>query len=106
MNHTCHAHGCTTEVPARLFVCPPHWAKLRQSLKSAIWTEYTPGQEVKKNPTARYLCVQQRAVAELAFKPNDEAAAQLSAHYLWESEKWRRVAIEAGAGDPLQGVVE
>lgn len=106
MTHTCHAHGCTTPVPARLFVCVDHWRTLRQPLKSAIWREYVPGQESRKDPTARYLCVQQRAVAELAFKPNDEAAAQISAHYMWESEKWRRVAIEMGAGDPLQGVVE
>jgi hypothetical protein len=81
-----------------------HWRRLTSPLRRAIWKEYVPGQEVKKNPTARYLCVQQRAVAELAFKPNDEQAAQIAAHYLTESERWRRMAIEAGAGDPLQGV--
>lgn len=106
MNHSCHAHGCLKLVPARLFVCPSHWRKLSAPLRRAIWTEYREGQEVKKNPTARYLCVQQRAIAELAFKPNDEQAAQIAAHYLGESEKWRQAAIETGAGDPLRGVVQ
>lgn len=91
-------------IPARLFCCPPHWRKLSEPMKAAIWREYREGQERRKDPTARYLCVQQRAIAELAFKPNDEQAAQLAAHYMVNSEKWRQAAISAGAGDPLQGV--
>lgn len=86
--------------------CRPHWFSLRKPLQDAIWKEYKPGQENDKNPTARYLAVQRRAVAELAFKPNDEEAARTVAPYLWESEKWRRVAIEMGAGDPIEGLEE
>lgn len=104
MNHSCHAHGCLKLVPPKRFVCPGHWRKLSQPLKTAIWREYKPGQEDRKDPTARYLCVQQRAIAELAFRPNDEQAALLAAHYMVNSEKWRQAAISAGAGDPLQGV--
>ena len=106
MNHTCHAHECKIVVPPRMFVCKRHWAALRQVLKNAIWREYRDGQEDRKDPTPRYLAVQQRAVAELAFKPNDEEAARIAAAYLWQSEKWRRVAIEAGQGDPLAGLEE
>jgi hypothetical protein len=104
VTHTCHAHNCKTVVQPRMFVCRTHWAALRQIVKNAVWREYRDGQEVRKDPTPRYLAVQRRAVAELAFKPNDEEAAQIAAAYLWESEKWRRVAIEMGQGDPLTGL--
>lgn len=106
MIHTCHAHGCKIVVPARMFVCRRHWAVLRQIVKDAVWREYRDGQEDRKDPTPRYMAVQRRAVAELAFKPNDEQAAQIAAAYLFESEKWRRVAIEMGQGDPIMGLEE
>jgi hypothetical protein len=44
-------------------------------MRDAIWAEYTAGQERTKMPTVRYLAVQQRAIGEVAFKPNDEDAA-------------------------------
>lgn len=103
--HTCHAHGCTTVVSPRLFACRKHWFALRELLRKAIWREYRVGQEVRKDPSLRYLAVQQRAVAELVFKSNDEEAAKLSVYYLQESEKWRQMAIEQGAGDPLAGLL-
>jgi len=106
MNHTCHAHGCETRISPRLFACRVHWFRLRKPLQDAIWNEYRVGQEKTKDPSPRYMAVQRRAVAELAFKPNDEEAARIAATYLWESEKWRRVAIEMGQGDPLEGIEE
>lgn len=87
-----------------MFACSAHWSTLREPLQKAIWREYHSGQEKMKDPTPRYMAVQRRAVAELAFKPNDEEAARIVAAYLWESEKWRRVAIEMGQGDPLEGL--
>ena len=104
MNHECHAHGCTKQVPPALFMCKQHWFALRKPLRDAIWREYRPGQEVDKQPSARYVAVQRRAVAELAFKPNDEEAAMISASYLQESEKWRAKAILDGDGDPIEGL--
>lgn len=104
MNHTCHAHGCTRVVPPRMFACRAHWAALRPVLQQAIWREYKEGQERTKDPSVRYLAVQRRAVAELAFKPNDEEAAMVVADYLRESEKFRKRAIDAGQGDPLVGL--
>lgn len=101
MSHTCHAHGCTRRVPPAMFACKPHWFALRKPMRDAIWREYRPGQENDKKPSYRYLAVQRRAVAELAFKPNDEKSAHVAAGYILESEAFRLRAIETGAGDPL-----
>jgi hypothetical protein len=104
MRHTCHAHGCKTPVPASLFMCRAHWYSLRKPLRDAIWREYRHGQENDKRPSPRYLAVQQRAVAEVAFRPNDEQAASDAAPYALAAERWRQVAIERGDGDPLEGL--
>lgn len=104
--HTCHAHGCAKNVPPRMFACRDHWFALRPALQRAIWAEYREGQERNKNPSIRYLCVQQRAVGELAFKPHDEAAALAAAPYLLKSNEYRLEAIERGLGDPLAGIAE
>jgi hypothetical protein len=106
VSHTCHAHGCETPVPPRMFMCKSHWFKLRKSLRDAIWREYRPGQERDKQPSARYMAVQRRAVGEVAFKPHDEEAARIAAPYLIESERWRAIAINAGEGDPLAGIAK
>ena len=103
--HGCHAHGCDTPVPPFMFACRKHWYSLRAPMRDAIWHEYRRGQEVDKRPSARYLAVQQRAIGEIAFKPNDEQAALDAAPYLIKSEYWRSRAISAGHGDPLEGLV-
>jgi hypothetical protein len=87
-----------------MFMCKRHWFSLRKPLRDAIWREYRPGQENDKKPSLRYLCVQQRAIGELIFKPNDEAAALLAAPYLIRSHDYRRKAVADGGGDPLEGV--
>ena len=102
--HLCHAFGCNRPVPPSLFMCRRHWFALRKPLRDAIWREYRPGQEDDKRPSSRYMAVQRRAIGELLFKPNDEKAAALAAPYLLEAEAWRRRAIDAGLGDPLEGL--
>jgi hypothetical protein len=104
MPHTCHAHGCGLPVPASMFACRVHWYALRKPMRDAIWREYRRGQERDKRPSPRYMAVQRRAVAELAFRPNDEQAARIAAPYMVESELWRKRAIEQGLGDPLEGI--
>lgn len=111
MSHACHAHGCDVDVPPRMFCCRAHWYSLRREMQDAVWREYSEGQEQRKDPTARYLAVQQRAVAEIAmYKPRsakglanwDEVAAKLIAEpYFKKSAQWRLVAITSGEGDPL-----
>lgn len=104
MKHLCHAHGCECFVPPRMFVCKKHWKRLRRPMQQAIWREYRPGQENDKRPSLRYLAVQRRAIAELAFRPNDEQAAGDAAPYFIDSEVYRVAAIKAGLGDPLEGL--
>ena len=106
MNHKCHAHGCETPVPPAMFMGRVHWFSLRKPMRDAIWREYKPGQENTKNPSPRYMAVQQRAIAELVFKPNDEKAAAEALPYIENSEKWRQVCIDRKLGDPLIGLVK
>lgn len=88
-----------------MFACKPHWFALRKPLRDAIWREYRSGQENTKDPSPRYMAVQRLAVAELAFKPNDEEAARVAAPYVAGAMAWRKVAIDKGLGDPLIGLV-
>lgn len=104
MTHICHAHACMTRVPPSMFMCRVHWFALRKPLRDAIWREYRPGQENDKRPSPRYMAVQRRAVGEVVFRPNDEAAAKLAAPYLLSSEIWRIKCIDLGLGDPLVGI--
>jgi hypothetical protein len=106
VSHTCHAHGCDEIVPPEMFACRAHWYALRKPVRDAIWREYRQGQENDKNPSLRYLAVQRLAVAELAFKPHDEAAALVAAPYLLAAERYRCAAIRDGLGDPLLGLVK
>jgi hypothetical protein len=101
MNHTCHAHGCSVDVPPRMFMCRRHWYALARRLRAAIWQEYRPGQEIDKSPSVRYLAVQRYAVGSLLFKPHDEQAAAAAAPYLLQSHLYRCEAIRSGVGDPL-----
>lgn len=99
--HTCHANGCKLPVPPAMFMCRRHWYALRKPLRDAIWAEYRRGQEVTKTPSLRYLAVQNWAISELAFRPNDEAAAAAAAPYLLLAKRYQAECIAAGLGDPL-----
>jgi len=80
MSHTCHAEGCSVEVPPKLFMCKRHWFKLPKKLRDAVWAVYVPGQEIRKDPTARYLIVQAYAVAWVAHAEQRFDRAQVEAH--------------------------
>jgi hypothetical protein len=73
-------------------------------MRDAIWREYRQGQEIDKDASLRYLAVQRRAIGEVAFRPNDEEAARVSAPYLLKAEELRRRCIAQGLGDPLEGL--
>jgi hypothetical protein len=55
--HTCHWPGCGKQCPPAMWGCSFHWFKLPQSLRSAVWQAYRPGQEVDGNPSPTYLAV-------------------------------------------------
>jgi hypothetical protein len=102
MSHTCHAHGCATVVPPRLFACRRHWFALSKNIRDAIWREYRPGQENDKEPSLRYLAVQQFACAYLAFKERVEWTPP----YLVKALMFREMAMSKGLGDPLDGLLQ
>ncbi len=106
MNHTCHAPGCKKLVPPQMYACKPHWYALPKKIRDAIWREYRPGQEDDKKPSLRYLAVQRLACAHLAFKPNDEKAVLATFPYIQEALQYRKKAIEAELGDPLEGLIQ
>ncbi len=66
--HTCHADGCDVAVPPRMFMCRRHWYMLPKAMRDAVWSEYVPGQESRKDPTGAYLHVAMTAVKWLADK--------------------------------------
>lgn len=101
MKHDCHASGCSLPVPPRMLFCRKHWGMLDERLKVAVWSEYRPGQEVRKDPSLRYLAVQQYTVGSLAFRPNSEEAARAALPFLLKAHVYRQRAIDAGHGDPL-----
>ena len=55
MSHTCHWPECDVEVPPEMWGCKKHWFMLPHGLRQRIWATYRPGQEIDKNPSARYL---------------------------------------------------
>jgi len=82
-------------------MCRPHWYSLRKKMRDAIWNEYRPGQENDKHPSERYMSVQQRAVAEVAYK---EFGMDVAKRYIENAEHWRELAIVHGWGDPLEAL--
>ena len=66
--HLCHAKGCTTPVPPRMFMCRTHWYMLPKATRDAVWAAYVPGQERRKDPSPEYLQVVREAIRWLAAK--------------------------------------
>ena len=66
--HLCHAEGCTTPVPPRMLMCRRHWRMVPRALQAAVWAEYVPGQERRKDPTESYLDAAHEAIRAVAAK--------------------------------------
>lgn len=75
VEHLCHAKGCKTPVPPKLFMCQRHWFTVPRPLRQLIWKRYRPGQEIDKRPTREYMKVAQQAIDAVA-KKEEEAAAR------------------------------
>lgn len=67
-DHTCHAPGCKTPVPPKMFACRVHWFALPKAFRDWIWATYKPGQEITKNPSMEYLNAARAAHDYLAWK--------------------------------------
>lgn len=57
MKHICHWDGCNKECPPAMWGCKDHWFTLPKFLRDQVWRAYRPGQEIDKNPSAKYLAV-------------------------------------------------
>ena len=68
--HTCHAQGCSTTVPRKLFMCRKHWYQLPKDLRDAVWATYRPGQEQTGRPSPAYLKAARSAIDWLIAKEN------------------------------------
>ena len=66
--HRCHAQDCPTEVPAEVFMCPPHWSKVPAALRDSIKQTMPSGQAIDDNPSAEFLAFATAAIAEVAHK--------------------------------------
>ena len=64
--HTCHANGCTTRVPPRMFMCRTHWFAVPKALRTELLDAYVPGQERRMDPTDHYLDVAFRCIAAVS----------------------------------------
>lgn len=81
MAHHCHAVGCETSVPPKMFMCLKHWRMVPQMLQRAVWGAYRPGQENDKRPSSIYMEITDEArqvVAEKEGKQELYAAEQPS----------------------------
>lgn len=51
-----------------MFMCKIHWYMVPKRLRDAVWAAYTPGQEVRKDPTPQYLRIAHEAIRAVADK--------------------------------------
>ena len=66
--HHCHAVGCSIAVPARLHMCPRHWAMVPKIVQELIWKHYRPGQEIDKRPSIDYIATAFVSISSVALK--------------------------------------
>lgn len=85
--------------------CSTHWFALPQKIRSAIWHEYRPGQELTKTPSLRYLAVQRLACAYSVFRAYDEKAVLEALRYVGEAITVAKECVEVGLGDPIEGLI-
>jgi hypothetical protein len=76
VKHLCHAVGCDSVVPPRMLMCRRHWFMVPKKLQDAVWDEYIPGQEVRKDPTNDYLTAAHAAIEAVAKKEGRIPPAQ------------------------------
>ena len=91
MKHRCHWPECPKEVPPKMWGCSAHWFKLPPFLRSLIWKEYRPGQEISKTPSAAYIATAKAVQAWIHFDAQGQGQEFLTK---------LRAALMAPAPDP------
>jgi hypothetical protein len=47
-------------------MCFRHWKLVPYALQKAVWDEYVPGQEIRKDPTLEYITAAHAAIDHVA----------------------------------------
>ena len=47
-------------------MCRRHWYMVPKSLRAHVWAQYTPGQEIRKDPTPEYIDALMAAIDAVA----------------------------------------
>jgi len=68
MTHTCHAIGCNTLIPPKLFMCKPCWSEISRADQTLVYDLYVPGQEIRKDPSVAYIEATSRIIREQAVR--------------------------------------
>lgn len=76
MEHHCHAHGCTVEVPPIRLMCLRHWRMVPKPMQAKVWSLYVPGQEKRKDPTPEYTAYTDLVINYVRDYESTVAAAQ------------------------------
>jgi hypothetical protein len=66
VNHHCHANGCPTPTPPRLFMCPRHWAQVPRGMQDAVWAAYKAAPKDGRARDPGYLTACANAVEHVA----------------------------------------
>lgn len=69
ITHTCHAIGCTVEVPPEYFMCLRHWQMTPAFLREEVSNAYRPGQcDDWSMVSKRYCIAAKNALVAVAHK--------------------------------------
>ena len=85
--HTCHAIGCSVEVPPRMLFCRRHWYAVPKHLRDRIWQTYRPGQEVTKDPSVEYVEAATEARLAVAAQEAGRPFTDIGAAIRWFRER-------------------
>jgi hypothetical protein len=92
MSHHCHAEGCTTPTPPKLFMCPRHWAMVPKAMQEEVWAAFRacPTREHRMR-SRRYLTACADAVDHIMGAEARKIPAVNSYRRLMEAQAARHV---------------
>lgn len=75
--HTCHAIGCSVDVPEKHLMCMRHWFMVPKNIREQVWATYRPGQEKEKNPTQAWMSGAKAAIQSVRQQEMEKIYAEL-----------------------------
>lgn len=78
-----------------MFMCKDHWSRLPRHHQQAIYANYVPGQEKRKDPSPQYMLAQKEAILAMGIIDGvDAGALKITRGWI---DYWKKIAAEAGA---------